>query len=343
MHPHTPCRKHAFGNALSTPASQSGAVSTDTRYCTAIATGYTGQRQEPELGLYFYNARWYDPYLARFTQPDTIVPNPVDAKAFDRYAYVYNNPVRYNDPSGHMCSDPEDPTPECENGQIPLEYPNNPNDHFYFGWNDFFFILQGSVVILPGTAATVESLASVGSALLQFGEFAVSAISSGVATAFMGVAVVGTLVSGDTVSPDKLIFVDTGAETAQLEGTDMIDSSQSVLTNDVDPSIGANYLPGFNFEGAPTLIHTGDTTLTLDISSTYLPSNNNRPKSNTEQNSQAKAALDAFIRQAGITVSDEQYKKMARQFHDSMKYFGDVGYQALVVEAWNMFGDKAKK
>jgi RHS repeat-associated protein len=63
--------------------------------------GYTGQRQEPELGLYYYNARWYDPYLARFTQPDTIVPNPTDAKAFDRYAYVYNNPVMYSDPSGH--------------------------------------------------------------------------------------------------------------------------------------------------------------------------------------------------------------------------------------------------
>jgi RHS repeat-associated protein len=96
MHPHTPCRKHAFGNAVSTTASQSGAVTTD--------LGYTGQRQEPELGLYYYNARWYDPVLGRFAQADTIVPNPVDAKAFDRYAYVYNNPVRYNDPSGH-CID----------------------------------------------------------------------------------------------------------------------------------------------------------------------------------------------------------------------------------------------
>jgi len=27
---------------------------------------------------------------------------------------VLNNPVRYNDPSGHMCSDPEDPTPTCD-------------------------------------------------------------------------------------------------------------------------------------------------------------------------------------------------------------------------------------
>ena len=29
------------------------------------------------------------------------MPNPASAKAFDRYAYVENNPVRYSDPSGH--------------------------------------------------------------------------------------------------------------------------------------------------------------------------------------------------------------------------------------------------
>ncbi len=27
---------------------------------------YTGQRQEAALGLYFYNARWYDPFLGHF-------------------------------------------------------------------------------------------------------------------------------------------------------------------------------------------------------------------------------------------------------------------------------------
>jgi hypothetical protein len=26
------------------------------------------------FGLMFYNARWYDPYLNRYTQPDSIVP-----------------------------------------------------------------------------------------------------------------------------------------------------------------------------------------------------------------------------------------------------------------------------
>jgi RHS repeat-associated protein len=26
------------------------------------------------FGLMFYNARWYDPALGRFAQPDTIIP-----------------------------------------------------------------------------------------------------------------------------------------------------------------------------------------------------------------------------------------------------------------------------
>ncbi len=62
---------------------------------------YTGQRQEAALGLYFYNARWYDPALGRFTQPDTIVPEPGNPQSLNRFAYVRNNPLRYVDPSGH--------------------------------------------------------------------------------------------------------------------------------------------------------------------------------------------------------------------------------------------------
>jgi RHS repeat-associated protein len=51
------------------------------------------------FGLMFYNARWYDPYLNRYTQPDSIVPSGV--QGLDRYAYTANNPVVYIDPSGH--------------------------------------------------------------------------------------------------------------------------------------------------------------------------------------------------------------------------------------------------
>jgi hypothetical protein len=37
----------------------------------------------------------------RFVQADTIVPEPANPMAFDRYAYVYNNPLKYTDPTGH--------------------------------------------------------------------------------------------------------------------------------------------------------------------------------------------------------------------------------------------------
>lgn len=69
---------------------------------------FTGQREESTIGLYFYSARWYDTALGRFTQADTIVPEPGNPQALNRYAYALNNPVRYRDPSGHaVCVDAE--------------------------------------------------------------------------------------------------------------------------------------------------------------------------------------------------------------------------------------------
>ena len=68
--------------------------------------GYTGQYSyESDFGLMFYNARWYDSYLNRFTQPDSIVPDPYNPQDYDRYSYVRNNPLRYTDPSGHKECD----------------------------------------------------------------------------------------------------------------------------------------------------------------------------------------------------------------------------------------------
>ena len=67
---------------------------------TLTTMKYTGQREESLLGLYFYNARWYDSKLGRFIQADTIIPEPGNPMAWDRYAYTINNPVNYIDPTG---------------------------------------------------------------------------------------------------------------------------------------------------------------------------------------------------------------------------------------------------
>jgi RHS repeat-associated protein len=83
---------------------------------------FTGQREMAGLGIYHYQARFYSPKLGRFLSPDTIVPGAANPQAYNRHSYVLNNPIRYNDPTGHVCSDPDDPTPSCESGN---PYPNN--------------------------------------------------------------------------------------------------------------------------------------------------------------------------------------------------------------------------
>jgi len=65
-----------------------------------ISHYFTGKELD-NTGLYFYAWRYYDPYLGRFTQPDTIIPNPSNPQDFNRYSYCNNNPINYVDPSGH--------------------------------------------------------------------------------------------------------------------------------------------------------------------------------------------------------------------------------------------------
>jgi len=62
-----------------------GSVPTDRRY--------TGQRWDEGVGLYDYRARWYDPALGRFVQPDTLVPEPGKPQVLNRYSYGMNNPL----------------------------------------------------------------------------------------------------------------------------------------------------------------------------------------------------------------------------------------------------------
>jgi RHS repeat-associated protein len=67
---------------------------------------YTGQREQSQLSIYFYGARWYDDELSRFLQPDTVIPSPSDSQAWDRFAYALNNPLSYSDPTGHLPTNP---------------------------------------------------------------------------------------------------------------------------------------------------------------------------------------------------------------------------------------------
>ena len=62
---------------------------------------FTSQERDPESDLMYYRSRFYDPSIGRFLTPDSTIPNWRDPQAFNRYAYVDGNPIRYTDPTGH--------------------------------------------------------------------------------------------------------------------------------------------------------------------------------------------------------------------------------------------------
>ncbi|EMO21338.1 virulence plasmid 65kDa B protein [Leptospira santarosai str. HAI134] len=63
---------------------------------------YNSQELDRESGFYFYNARYYDPGIARFTSADTIIDGEFDTQGWNRFSYVKGNPIGAKDPTGHL-------------------------------------------------------------------------------------------------------------------------------------------------------------------------------------------------------------------------------------------------
>ncbi|PJZ70254.1 hypothetical protein CH373_12445 [Leptospira perolatii] len=66
-----------------------------------FAPKYNSQELDPETNFYYYNARYYDPQIARFTSADSIIDGEYDTQGWNRFAYVKGNPVGAKDPTGH--------------------------------------------------------------------------------------------------------------------------------------------------------------------------------------------------------------------------------------------------
>ncbi len=62
---------------------------------------YAGYQYDAETGLYYINARMYDPVTARFLQADTYLGSLNDPLSLNLYTYCLNNPQKYVDPTGH--------------------------------------------------------------------------------------------------------------------------------------------------------------------------------------------------------------------------------------------------
>ncbi|KJZ05913.1 hypothetical protein TW85_25170, partial [Marinomonas sp. S3726] len=82
--------------------------------------GFTGHEMLDNVGLIHMNGRVYDPELGRFVSADPKVPDPFNSQAFNRYTYVYNNPLSFTDPDGFSPKSGDDSS----------------SSDFGFGWGD---------------------------------------------------------------------------------------------------------------------------------------------------------------------------------------------------------------
>ncbi|MFQ5856892.1 MAG: toxin TcdB middle/N-terminal domain-containing protein [Anaerolineae bacterium] len=72
-----------------------------------VAYRFTDQEHDLEIGLYNYGARFYDPLVGRFISVDPLYMEEPEKglekpQALNLYAYAYNNPIRYHDPTGQV-------------------------------------------------------------------------------------------------------------------------------------------------------------------------------------------------------------------------------------------------
>jgi RHS repeat-associated protein len=81
------------------------------------AHGFGGQRHDLGTGLIWMGSRIYSARLGRFLQPDTFVPSTAMPDGPNPYAFAYNQPLDYRDPSGHIPEPVAELAGEAEGGE----------------------------------------------------------------------------------------------------------------------------------------------------------------------------------------------------------------------------------
>lgn len=72
-----------------------------TAFGSTTRKGFTGHEMLDSVSLVHMNGRVYDPYLGRFLSADTVIQSLGATESINPYAYAWNDPLKYVDPSGH--------------------------------------------------------------------------------------------------------------------------------------------------------------------------------------------------------------------------------------------------
>jgi len=107
------------GNLTTTPANMVKSQVRFGEYQYDSETEYKDANNNDVTGLYYLNARHYDPGMARFLEVDTYNGELNDPLSLNLYTYCHNEPLMYSDPSGHhseniLCRNPFQTAPNAD-------------------------------------------------------------------------------------------------------------------------------------------------------------------------------------------------------------------------------------
>ncbi|MCQ9639363.1 T6SS effector amidase Tae4 family protein, partial [Chryseobacterium sp. WG14] len=72
------------------------------KYGLLLDRGYTSHEHFLEVSIIHMNGRLYDPLLRRFLNADENIQDSYNTQNYNKYGYVLNNPLMFNDPSGEF-------------------------------------------------------------------------------------------------------------------------------------------------------------------------------------------------------------------------------------------------
>jgi RHS repeat-associated protein len=112
-----------------------GSTSYQAKCRSAVVSGqyrYTGKERDEGSELYYHGARYYVPWIGRWTAMDPVLicnhapPSPFSGATDSGYIYGINNPVKFTDPNGKQGVQVNWIYPNSESGEIIESESSNP-------------------------------------------------------------------------------------------------------------------------------------------------------------------------------------------------------------------------
>ena len=181
-----------------------------------VSRGYTDHEHLPGSQIINMNGRMYDPELGRHLSADPYTPDPFSSQGYNRYSYVYNNPLRYVDPSGYE--------PNCPGCPFIVATATR-SDRDPFG----SYFLQRSMRALAGSFSYGTEVASI--------YVDIEALEREIAEGLKNLAKVDDGDEGGSGSLGDTPVVDTDKETEQEVAQDGQGAGQSDRQGDSTPGV----------------------------------------------------------------------------------------------------------